>query len=138
MEPLDQDQDQIPDDQEETKEVLPINPVAVTDYHPLVVDSKEYPPRQYDPLDELVTRVESLEVQDTDTPEIHCEVVLRRDLDRNIRIINARFSPRRHRLTTIPAPFAEIVTRNGLREAYNIIHKPETYIEKVLMNDAVF
>ncbi|KAJ3242261.1 hypothetical protein HDU78_001463 [Chytriomyces hyalinus] len=147
--PSDQDQDQVPDEQAETHEEIPTNPVAVTDQRAPVVDPVEAPqihapapttsaPTQNDPLDELVAGVELLQVQETEALQVQYEVVLRRDLDPNIPIVKALFSPRRNKLTSIPAPFAVVVTRNGVRGAYINIHKPDAYIEKARMNEAVF
>ncbi|KAJ3395767.1 hypothetical protein HDU80_010202 [Chytriomyces hyalinus] len=84
--PLDQDQDQVPDEQAETCEQIPTNPVAVTDQHPPVVDLVEAPqrrapapttsaPTQNDTLDELVTGVESLQMQETEALQKTCEEI---------------------------------------------------------------
>ncbi|KAI8819289.1 hypothetical protein BJ741DRAFT_585135 [Chytriomyces cf. hyalinus JEL632] len=97
-------------------------------------------PTQNNPLDELIAGVESLQVQDPHALQVQYEVVLRRDLYPHIRIVRARFSPRRHKLTSITGPFAVVVTRNGVQAAYiNInIHYPEAYIEKARMGEAAF
>ncbi|KAI8838464.1 hypothetical protein BJ741DRAFT_601134 [Chytriomyces cf. hyalinus JEL632] len=93
------DQDQVPDEQAETQEEIPINHVAATDQRPPVVYPMEapqrhapvpptnapappaYAPTQNNPLDELVAGVESLQVQDPHALQVEYEVVLRRDFD---------------------------------------------------------
>ncbi|KAJ3400742.1 hypothetical protein HDU80_006637 [Chytriomyces hyalinus] len=143
------DQDQVPDHQAEVREDFLLSSVAVADRRPPVFDPVENPPRrepaptyaptQNDPLSELVTGVESLQVQDTDALEVRFEVVLTRDLDPNIKVVDRRFSNRaRHRLTGILAPYSVVVTRNGFSLAYTNIHYPEAYIERVLINEAEY
>ncbi|KAJ3266704.1 hypothetical protein HDU77_010811 [Chytriomyces hyalinus] len=143
------DQDQVPDDQVEVGQDISSNAADGAKHRPPVLSLVEnsprsepaptYAPTQSDPLDELVTGVESLQVEGTDALQLRFETVLTRDLDPSIPIANRGLSARRsNQLSEIPAPYTVIVTRNGFSLAYTNIHKPEAYIERVLMNEAEF
>ncbi|KAI8834229.1 hypothetical protein BJ741DRAFT_610345 [Chytriomyces cf. hyalinus JEL632] len=137
------DQDQVPDDKAETKESTPDHVTPVLDSVETLAGSEPvltpYGSTQNDPLDELVTGVESLQVERTDDLQLRFKVVLTRDLDPSIPVANRALSPRRsNHLSAIPAPYTVIMTRNGFSLAYTNIHKPEAYIERVLMNEAEF
>ncbi|KAJ3393618.1 hypothetical protein HDU80_010677 [Chytriomyces hyalinus] len=136
------DHNQVPDDQVEVGQDISSNAADGANHHPPVLSLVENSPRsepaptsvptQDDPLDELVTGVESLQVEGTDALQVRFEVVLTRDLEPSIPIAN------RGATAEIPAPYTVIVTRNGFSLAYTNIHKPEAYIERVLMNEAEF
>ncbi|KAI8838463.1 hypothetical protein BJ741DRAFT_601132 [Chytriomyces cf. hyalinus JEL632] len=139
------DQDQVPDDQVEAGQDTSRNSADGADHRPPVLNSAENPPRsqpaptdaprQIDPLDELLTGVESLRVHDaTTTDTLHFEVVLTRDLDPNIPIVDRSLLPS-NPLSEIPAPYTVIMTRHGIRRAYDNIHYPKAYIAQVLMNE---
>ncbi|KAI8838462.1 hypothetical protein BJ741DRAFT_601131 [Chytriomyces cf. hyalinus JEL632] len=117
------DQDQVPDDQVEAGQDTSRNSADGADHRP-----------------PLLTGVESLHVHDATTTDTrHFEVVLTRDLDPSIPVANRGLSPRRsNQLSAIPAPYSVIVTRNGFSLAYTNIHKPEAYIQRVLMNEPEF
>ncbi|KAJ3230592.1 hypothetical protein HDU81_004398 [Chytriomyces hyalinus] len=145
------DQDQVPDKQAETQEDITTNPVAVTDHSPPAVDSEETRPRREPAastnastpnylVDELVTGVCSLHVNDaTTTGALRCKIVLTSELDPSIPVVNRAMSPRRSNAwSSIPAPYSVIVTRDGFALAYTNIHKPEAYIEQVLMNETEY